>query len=79
MPLDDEMITISCDARETRYAKEGDWIFASNRMKGRQPLWPEASCGITFVQQRNGADYESITWHVFRHTFSTLLAEKMKT
>ena len=36
MPLDDEMITDLLRWRgETRYAKEGDWIFtASNRMKG---------------------------------------------
>jgi hypothetical protein len=43
MPLDDEMITDLLRWRsETPYAGDQDWIFASGRMKGRQPLWPEA-------------------------------------
>jgi integrase len=43
MPLDDEMIADLLRWRsETPYAGDDDWIFASERMKGRQPLWPEA-------------------------------------
>ncbi len=77
MPLDDEMIADLLRWRgETRYAKDGDWIIASNRMKGRQPLWPEA---ITRNYIRPAAEraeiVKPITWHVFRYTFSTLLAE----
>jgi integrase len=77
MPLDDEMITDLLRWRgETRYAKEGDWIFASNRMKGRQPLWPEAIMRNYIRPAAQRAQItKSITWHVFRHTFSTLLAE----
>src|SRR5260370_4820243 len=77
MPLDDEMITdLLRWRRETRYAKEGDWIFASNRMKGRQPLWPEAIMRNYIRPAAQRAQItKSITWHVFRHTFSTLLAE----
>jgi site-specific recombinase XerD len=45
-------------------------------MKGRQPLWPEA---IERNYIRPAAERAKITkrisWHVFRHTFSTLLAE----
>jgi integrase len=77
MPLDDEMITDLLRWRgETRYAKDGDWIFANNRMKGRQPLWPEAIMRnyIRPAAQRAGIA-KTITWLVFRHTFSTLLAE----
>src|SRR5260370_13879078 len=77
MPLDDEMITdLLRSRRETRYAKEGDWIFASNRMKRRQPLWPEAIMRNYIRPAAQRAQItKSITWHVFRHTFSTLLAE----
>lgn len=77
MPLDDEMIADLLRWRsETPYAGDQDWIFASERMKGRQPLWPEA---IQRNYIRPAAERAKITkhisWHVFRHTFSTLLAE----
>jgi integrase len=77
MPLDDEMIIDLLRWRsETQYASDQDWIFASKRMKGRQPLWPEA---IERNYIRPAAKRANITkhisWHVFRHTFSTLLAE----
>jgi integrase len=77
MPLDDEMITDLLRWRsKTLYAGEQDWIFANERMKGRQPLWPEA---IERNYIRPAAERAKITkrisWHVFRHTFSTLLAE----
>lgn len=77
MPLDDEMIADLLRWRsETPYAGDQDWIFASERMKGRQPLWPEA---IERNYIRPAAARAKITkhisWHVFRHTFSTLLAE----
>ena len=77
MPLDNEMIADLLRWRsETPYAGDQDWIFASGRMKGRQPLWPEA---IERNYIRPAAERAKITkhisWHVFRHTFSTLLAE----
>ena len=77
MPLDDEMIGDLLRWRsETPYAGDNDWIFASERTKGRQPLWPEA---IERNYIRPAAERAKITkhisWHVFRHSFSTLLAE----
>ena len=73
MPLDDEMITDLLRWRsETPYAGDQDWIFASERMKGRQPLWPEA---IERNYIRPAAERAKITkhisWHVFRHTLNT--------
>jgi hypothetical protein len=57
----------------TPYAKDEDWIFASNRMKGRQPLWPEAIMRNYIRPVAQGAEIaKPIT---FRQTFSTLLAE----
>jgi site-specific recombinase XerD len=54
-----------------------DWIFASGRMKGRQPLWPEAIIRNYIRPAALRAEIaKPITWHVFRHAFSTtLLAE----
>ena len=77
MPLDDEMVADLLRWRSlTPYAADQDWIFASERMRGRQPLWPEA---IERNYIRPAAERAKITkhisWHVFRHTFSTLLAE----
>ena len=77
MPLDDEMLADLLRWRSlTPYAGDQDWVFASERMKGRQPLWPEA---IERNYIRPAAIRAKITkhisWHVFRHTFSTLLAE----
>ncbi len=77
MPLDDEMIADLLRWRsETPYARDQDWIFASARMKGRQPLWPE---GImrNYIRPaaRRAKLNKPMAWHVFRHTFSTLLAE----
>ena len=42
LPLDEEMIADLVKWRvETKYAKDGDYIFASPRKKGEQPYWPE--------------------------------------
>lgn len=39
MPLDDEMIAdLQAWRKQTTYAKDTDWVFASSRMKGKQPL-----------------------------------------
>jgi integrase len=77
MPLGEEMITDLLRWRkETPYAGDQDWIFASASMKGRQPLWPEAIMEnyIRPAALRAGIG-KHINWNAFRHTFSTLLAE----
>jgi integrase len=84
MPLEDVMIADLLGWRaETPYAQETDWIFASERMYGRQPLWPEnlMKNHIRKAAQRAGIQ-KHLSWHVFRHTFSTLLmhnCENVKT
>ena len=50
-------------------------FFASGRMKGRQPLWPEAIERNIRPAAERAKITKRISWHVFRHTFSTLLAE----
>lgn len=76
MPLDEEMVAdLVLWRQETLYAQDGDWIFASPRMHGRQPLWPEPLMRTYIVSAATRAGItKHINWHVFRHTFSTLLA-----
>ena len=56
------------------YNRDTDWVFASQRMKGKQPLWPDSlwhrrgkpavkAAGVT----------KRVSYHTFRHTFGTLL------
>ncbi len=73
-PLDDEMLPdLERWRQQTPYASEDDWVFASPRMHGKQPLWPEAvmRCHIRPAAKRAGIT-KLITWHCFRHSFSTL-------
>jgi integrase len=75
MPLEDAMIADLLAWRaESLYASDADWIFASERMRGRQPLWPEnlMKNHIRKAAKRAGIT-KHLSWHVFRHTFSTLL------
>lgn len=76
MPLDEETIaTLELWRQETVYAQDSDWIFASSLMRGRQPLWPESLMRNYIVPAaRRAGITKRVNWHVFRHTFSTLLA-----
>lgn len=75
LPLDDEMLAdLARWRRQTPYARDEDWIFASSRMHGKQPLWPEAVLRNHIRPAANRAGIaKHLTWHAFRHSFSTLL------
>jgi len=77
MPLDEAMIADLLAWRsQTPYANSKDWVFASRRMRGKQPLWPEAVMRNHIRPAAEQAGIKKhISWHTFRHTFSTLLME----
>lgn len=56
------------------YSQEGDFIFASPDKHGKQPYWPNAAMEdhIRPAASRAGIQ-KRIGWHVFRHTFGTLV------
>ena len=75
VPLDGELAESLLRFRQSSpYNRETDWVFASRRMKGKQPLWPDSlwhrhgkpavkAAGVT----------KRVSYHTFRHTFGTLL------
>jgi integrase len=58
----------------SRYTKHDDWVFASNRYRGRRPFWGQAILRkyIRPVAQKAGIQ-KRFGWHTFRHTYSSLL------
>ena len=75
VPLD---ISVAADLwlmKETsKYAGTDDWIFASYRNGGKNPVWPNTLLQkiIRPAALRAGI-HKTIGWHTFRHTYSTLL------
>jgi integrase len=60
--------------RQSSYSQDGDYVFASETMKGQQPYWPDnlMKRHIRPVAKAIGI-HKRIGWHTFRHTFGTLL------
>jgi len=54
--------------KSSRYTKPDDWVFASNRYRGRRPFWGQAILRkyIRPVAQRVGIR-NRFGWHTFRH------------
>lgn len=75
LPLD----SITADAlgewrRQSLFAREEDWIFASPSTLGKQPFWPNTLLvrHIRPAAIRAGI-HKPIGWHTFRRSFATLL------
>jgi integrase len=80
-------VSLATEMREwrslTAYSGSEDWIFASPKMKGSQPYWPETlmRCFVKPALKRLGIN-KRVGWHTFRRTLATLLrsaAEDVKT
>ena len=73
-PLLAEMLT---DWRKvTCYRSADDWVFASQRAKGKRPIWGQSIMRkqIHPAIERLGIK-KRIGWHTFRHSYSTLLRQ----
>jgi integrase len=75
VPLDDYLAADLLNwRRQSAYPMAGDWVFASPKMRGEQPYWPDniMKRHIRPVASEAGI-HKNIGWHTFRHTFGTLL------
>jgi integrase len=76
VPLDK---SVTAELHEWRlicgYAKGTDWIFASTKKFGKEPVWPDSLRQkiLQPIARRVGIA-KRIGWHTFRHTYSSLLA-----
>lgn len=58
------------------YSKADDWVFGSERVFGRLPIWPDSSRSkVLQPAARRARITKRIGWHTFRHTYSSLLSE----
>jgi integrase len=75
VPLDAELAeTLKRLRTSSPYKGDTDWVFASARMKGKQPLWPDSlwhRYGKPAVKAAKIS--KRVAYHTFRHTFGTLL------
>ncbi len=62
------------DAWACKYPNPDDWIFASPRVRRKQPFWPDVVMQkIICPAALRAGIRKRIGWHTFRHTYSTLL------
>jgi integrase len=76
IPLDDVLIEeLLAWRRETPYAGDSDYIFASTKMKGKQPYWMSRimQYHIKPVAAKAGIGIKG--WHTLRHSYTTLLRQ----
>jgi integrase len=60
----------------TRYAADSDWVFASESVFGKLPIWSNTSLQKVLKPTAKRAGItKKIGWHTFRHTYSSLLSE----
>jgi integrase len=75
IPLDDCLVEeLQTWRRETPYAKDSDYVFASAKMKGRAPYWLSRIMQhhIKPAAERLGIQLKG--FHTLRHTYCTVLA-----
>jgi len=75
VPMDAGLAALLLDWRgKCLYNQNTDYVFASAEMKGKQPLWPSSAMSKHIRPAAKLAGIvKHVRWHVFRHSFATLL------
>src|SRR5271170_3013513 len=59
---------------DSLYGQPHDWVFASPHTLGKSPYWPDVLLSrVLRPAAANAGIRKHISWHTFRHTFSTIL------
>ena len=76
IPLDDVLIEeLLAWRRDTPYAQDGDYVFASTKMRGKQPYWMSRIMQHHIKPAAAQAGIEMKGWHTLRHSYTTLLRQ----
>ena len=76
IPLDDDLLDeLLAWRQETPYAENSDYIFASPKMKGKQPYWMSRIMQHHIKPAASEAGIEIKGWHTLRHSYTTLLRQ----
>jgi integrase len=74
IPLDDVLIEELLAWRwETPYAQDGDYVFASAKMRGKQSYWMSRIMQHHIKPEPLKAGIELNGWHTLRHSYTPLL------
>src|SRR5260370_19600014 len=61
--------------RETPYAQDSDYVFASSKMRGKQPYWMSRIMQHHIKPAAALAGIGIQGWHTLRHSYTTLLRQ----
>jgi integrase len=76
VPLDDSVVEELLKWRaETPYAGDDDYVFASPKMKGKQPYWMSRIMQHFIRPAAARAGIAIKGWHTLRHSYTTLLRQ----
>ncbi len=77
VPLDSALAeSLKRFKENSTYNQPTDWVFASPRMKGKQPWWPETLWRRHAIPAVKKAQISKrVGFHTFRHTYTTLLTQ----
>jgi len=76
IPLDDDLVAeLLAWRKETPYAGDSDYVFASLKMKGKQPYWMSKIMQLYIKPVAAHLGIPLKGWHTLRHSYTTLLRQ----